>query len=121
MENLNSYTNHLKNLRFNDSHIKLIDMQSVSVFVPHNMMAKLYWNAYEKAMMDNGQQNKRHRIEHIEMTTTVDIERFNKLGVLPSMQAIHADPGTIDVWSKAIGEKRLPLAFPWASLLQQKK
>lgn len=77
-------------------------------------------NAYEKAMTDNGQQNKRHRIEHIEMTTTVDIERFNKLGVLPSMQPIHADPGTIDVWSKAIGEKRLPLAFPWASLLQQK-
>jgi predicted amidohydrolase YtcJ len=77
-------------------------------------------DAYEKSMIANGKQNKRHRIEHIEMTTSVDIERFNKLGVLPSMQPIHADPGTIDVWSKAIGEKRLPLAFPWASLLQQK-
>ncbi|KIM05814.1 MAG: hypothetical protein KN64_01720 [Sulfurovum sp. AS07-7] len=50
MENLNTYKFHLKNLRFNESHIKLIDMQSVSVFVPHNMMAKLYWNAYEKAI-----------------------------------------------------------------------
>jgi len=77
-------------------------------------------NTYEKALTENGPQNKRHRIEHIEMTTGVDIERFNKLGVLPSMQPIHADPGTIDVWSKAVGEKRLPLAFPWASFLQQK-
>jgi len=50
IENLNTYINHLKNLRFSESHIKLIDMQSVSVFVPHNIMAKLYWNAYEKAI-----------------------------------------------------------------------
>lgn len=50
MENLNTYINHLKSLRFNESHIKLIDMQSVSVFVPHNIMAKLYWDAYEKAI-----------------------------------------------------------------------
>ena len=77
-------------------------------------------DVYEKALTDNGQQNKRHRIEHIEMTTNIDIERFHQLGVLPSMQPIHADPGTIDVWSKAVGDKRLPLAFPWASLLQQK-
>lgn len=50
MENLNTYKTHIQNLRFNDSHIKLIDMQSVSVFVPHNIMAKLYWNAYQKAI-----------------------------------------------------------------------
>ncbi|MCD6654470.1 MAG: CRISPR-associated helicase Cas3' [Sulfurovum sp.] len=53
MENLNTYINHLKNLRFRGSHIKLIDMQSVSVFVPHNTMAELYWNAYEKAILNN--------------------------------------------------------------------
>lgn len=53
MENLNTYINHLKNLRFRESHIKLIDMQSVSVFVPHNTMAELYWNAYEKAILNN--------------------------------------------------------------------
>lgn len=53
LENLNTYINHLKNLRFRESHIKLIDMQSVSVFVPHNTMAELYWNAYEKAILNN--------------------------------------------------------------------
>ena len=50
MENLNTYKTHIQNLRFNDSYIKLINMQSVSVFVPHNIMAKLYWNAYQKAI-----------------------------------------------------------------------
>jgi CRISPR-associated endonuclease/helicase Cas3 len=53
MTNLNTYKTDIKNLRFKESHIKLIDMQSVSVFVPHNMMAKLYWNAYEKAILNN--------------------------------------------------------------------
>jgi len=50
VENLNSYIDHIKNLRFSETHIKLIEIESISVFVPHNLMAKLYWNAYEKAI-----------------------------------------------------------------------
>jgi CRISPR-associated endonuclease/helicase Cas3 len=53
MENLKSYIGDLKNLQFKKTHIELIDMQSVSVFVPHNLMAKLYWNAYEKAILND--------------------------------------------------------------------
>jgi len=53
MENLKSYIGDLKNLQFKKTHIALIDMQSVSVFVPHNLMAKLYWNAYEKAILND--------------------------------------------------------------------
>lgn len=53
MTNLNTYKTDIKNLRFNDSRIELIEMRSLSVFVPHNMMAKLYWNAYEKAILNN--------------------------------------------------------------------
>ncbi|XOB62065.1 CRISPR-associated helicase Cas3' [Campylobacterota bacterium DY0563] len=53
IKGLNDYKNNIKNLRFSDVHIKIIDMQSVSVFVPHNIMAKLYWNAYEKAILNN--------------------------------------------------------------------
>lgn len=53
MENLKSYIGDLKNLQFKKTHIALIDMESVSVFVPHNLMAKLYWNAYEKAILND--------------------------------------------------------------------
>ncbi len=58
----------------------------------------------------------RHRVEHIETIAPVDLPRFAKLGVIASMQPIHADPDTVDVWSKLIGVDRLPLSFAWRSL-----
>jgi hypothetical protein len=55
----------------------------------------------------------RFRIEHIETVASEDIAQFKKLDVLASMQPIHADPGTADVWSKAVGPERLKRAFAW--------
>ena len=34
IENLNTYIDHIKNLRFSETHVKIIDMDSISVFVP---------------------------------------------------------------------------------------
>jgi len=39
-------------LRFSESHIKLINMESVSVFVPINDEAKEIWQEYEKAIQN---------------------------------------------------------------------
>lgn len=75
-------------------------------------------NAYEMAMKKNGSRDTRHRIEHIETIHPDDIPRFAQLGVMPSMEPIHAEPGTVDVWRDAVGEKRMPYAFAWRSLLQ---
>ncbi len=75
-------------------------------------------NAYENAQQINGVRDSRHRIEHIEQSSPDDIPRFAKLGVLASMEPIHADPGSVEVWQKAVGEKRLPHSFVWASLLK---
>jgi predicted amidohydrolase YtcJ len=36
------------------------------------------------------------------------------------MQPIHADPATVAVWSKAVGQERLPYSFGWQSMLQSK-
>jgi predicted amidohydrolase YtcJ len=77
-------------------------------------------NAYEKAQQQNNSTNTRHRIEHIEQCKPADMQRFNQLHVLPSMQPIHADPGTIAVWAKAVGEQRLPFSFAWQSMQQSK-
>ncbi len=77
-------------------------------------------NAYENAQQINGTTNMRHRIEHIETSSPDDLPRFAKLGVLASMEPIHADPESVEVWSKAVGEKRLQYAFVWASLLKNK-
>ncbi len=75
-------------------------------------------NAYENAANFNGKRDARHRIEHIETVAPVDVPRFAQLGVMPSMEPIHADPGTVAVWAKAIGEKRLPWSFVWAEMLK---
>ncbi|MCG3161706.1 MAG: N-substituted formamide deformylase [Acidobacteria bacterium] len=75
-------------------------------------------NAYENALNANRRLNARHRIEHIEVVSPEDIPRFAKLGVMASMEPIHADPGTTDVWSKAVGAERLKFAFAWQSLLK---
>ena len=77
-------------------------------------------NAYANAQQLNGTSGRRHRIEHIEQSAPEDLPRFVQLGVLPSKQPIHADPGTIAVWGKAVGKVREPHSFVWASMLAQK-
>ena len=74
--------------------------------------------AYEKAQSSNPARDRRHRIEHIETIAPEDLPRFAKGGILASMEPIHADPATVGVWAKAIGEERLPWSFAWNSMLQ---
>ncbi len=77
-------------------------------------------NAYEQAAKQNKRRDARHRIEHIETVSPADLPRFAKLGVLASMQPIHADPGTTDVWEKAVGAERVQRAFAWRELQSNK-
>ncbi len=73
-------------------------------------------DAYENAQRVNQLKDRRFRIEHIETLAASDIPRFAKLGVLASMEPIHAYPSTIDVWSRAIGVERTQRGFAWAQL-----
>lgn len=73
-------------------------------------------DSFENAIKVNGKRDSRFRIEHIETIQAVDIQRFVKLGVIASMEPIHADPATIDVWSAAIGEERASRGFAWRAL-----
>ncbi len=75
-------------------------------------------DAYENAIELNGRKDSRFRIEHIETIDPKDIPRFKQLGVIASMEPIHADPGTIDVWSAAIGKERTSRGFAWRALEQ---
>jgi predicted amidohydrolase YtcJ len=79
-------------------------------------------DAYEYAVQRNGprfhlnQRDRRFRIEHIETVSPADVPRFAVLNTMAVMQPIHADPGTVDVWSKAVGPARLKTAFAWRTL-----
>jgi predicted amidohydrolase YtcJ len=70
-------------------------------------------DAFEKARKANRRADPRFRIEHLETIDPADVPRFTKIGVLASMMPIHADPGTIGVWTAAIGPDRAGRGFAW--------
>ena len=76
-------------------------------------------DGYEAARKANGKRDSRHRVEHIEVTTTADVPRFAELGVIASMQPPHP-PGAMDFplepTVSRIGPARWPLSYAWRTL-----
>ena len=73
-------------------------------------------DAYEHARKANGQRDSRHRVEHIEHVSEEDMPRFRQLGVIASMQPIHAVPTEDQALARAAGPERMGRSFPWRSL-----
>jgi hypothetical protein len=75
-------------------------------------------DAYENAENLNHTSDRRPRIEHIETISPADIPRFGKLGVIASMQPLHAypDSDTLDVWARNVGPGRASRAWSWKSI-----
>jgi hypothetical protein len=75
-------------------------------------------DAYALAQRTNGRRDSRHRVEHIEVIHPQDLPRFKQLGVIASMQPMHAPPAVDDgdVWQFRVGEERWPLSFAWPTL-----
>ena len=74
-------------------------------------------DCFEAAQMKNGRQGLRHALEHNENINESEISRFNKLGVIASMQPLHAT-FDIDGMVKLLGEERCMLAWPMKTLLK---
>jgi predicted amidohydrolase YtcJ len=75
-------------------------------------------DAYENAEQRNHKRDRRFRIEHIETIAASDIPRFGKLGVIASMQPLHAypDADTLEVWARNIDPERASRAWVWKSI-----
>jgi hypothetical protein len=75
-------------------------------------------DAYEKAEKTNHTSGRRPRIEHIETITARDIPRFGELGVIASMQPLHANPNVnlFNVWVRNAGPERSSRGFAWHSI-----
>ena len=80
---------------------------------------RMVLNGYEAAAKANGSRDMRHRIEHIELVHPADIPRFKQLGVVASMQPVHA-PGMaglpLEPTVSRIGTARWPYAYAWQTL-----
>ena len=59
----------------------------------------------------------RNRIEHIEVVTPDDVERFKSLGITASMQPHHATCCVGNYVIDRIGRDRLPNAYVWRQML----
>ncbi|HEY5908603.1 MAG TPA: amidohydrolase [Vicinamibacteria bacterium] len=75
-------------------------------------------DAYEAALRAGGPRDRRGRIEHIETIQAADYPRFSSLGVIASMQPLHANPdqNNVDVWSRNAGKDRASRGFAWGNL-----
>ncbi len=72
-------------------------------------------DGYAEAQRVNGIRDSRHRVEHIELVHPDDLPRFAGLGVIASMQPLHA-PMTasgLDVWPSRVGQARWDHSFAW--------
>ena len=74
-------------------------------------------NVYNESIQQNGERDRRPRIEHAQHLTSGGINRIAELGVIPSMQPYHAiDDGR---WAeKRIGLERIKTTYAFNSLLQ---
>jgi predicted amidohydrolase YtcJ len=74
-------------------------------------------DGFAHAQRANGRRDSRHRIEHIELLHPDDLPRFRELGVIASMQPLHAavsEPG--QPWARRTGVERWSRGFPWQTL-----
>lgn len=76
---------------------------------------------YEKLFDDNDRVGRdlRWRIEHAQIIQSVDMGRFSRLGVIPSMQAIHCTSDAPMVIPKIGEELAREGAYAWRSLIDQ--
>jgi len=57
--------------------------------------------------------NRRHRIEHLELTSPEDARRLGEYGITASIQPVHADPAIFGAWPRLIGPGRCKRAFAY--------
>lgn len=104
-----------------DAAVAELDRNSIQIFTHAigDRAVRMALDAYQQAESKNAHIDSRDRIEHIETISPLDIPRFSALGVIASMQPLHAYPDEdTGVWVRSVGPDRQKYAFAWNSLLQ---
>lgn len=68
------------------------------------------------AEVNGANENRRHRIEHLEYVAEDSIPRLAEIGVIASMQPVHCDPAVLENWKAVLGDERAENGFPWRKL-----
>lgn len=62
-----------------------------------------------------GTPGRRHRIEHLELTSPEDARRLGRLGITASIQPAHADPAILRKWPELLGSDLCDRAFAYSN------
>lgn len=73
-------------------------------------------DVFEQVLKNNPASDHRHRIEHAQIVALKDIPRFHKLGIIPSMQAVHATSDK-NMAEKRVGPERIKGTYAWRKFL----
>ena len=87
----------------------------IAVHAIGDAAVRIALDGYQTAQATNGRRDSRHRIEHIEMIDPADIPRLAALGVIASVQPLHAPQGE-SATTRSIGPNRAAHAYAWAAL-----
>jgi hypothetical protein len=103
-----------------DAAVVAADRQGLQVYLHAigDRGVRMALDAHEAARRANGRPDRRGRIEHIETISPADYPRFRALGVIASMQPLHANPdqNNAEVWSRNIGPERASRGFSWGNV-----
>jgi len=70
-------------------------------------------DAYEQALLENGPNDNRHQIVHLQLIDKKDIPRFGELGVAANFQCMWCYPDVyIDFAMEIVGESRVQAFYP---------
>ena len=98
-----------------------LDLQ-IAVHAIGDAASSMALDSFELAIQQNGARpRRRHRIEHLEVVTPESIKRLARLGIVASLQPVHADPIYVPNWRQVLGEdERCDRAFPWSEYIEAK-
>jgi predicted amidohydrolase YtcJ len=103
-----------------DAAVVAVDKAGFQVFLHAigDRGVRMALDAYAAAEAANGKRDRRPRIEHIETSRSEDWPLFKSLGVIASMQPLHANPdqNNFNVWSHNAGPERASRAWAWRAL-----
>ncbi|MFC0506703.1 amidohydrolase [Micromonospora costi] len=79
---------------------------------------RLVLDAFERAFRTVGDARLRHRVEHAQVVALDDIPRFRDLGLIASMQPVHATDD-MNMAEDRVGPERIKGAYAWRKMLDQ--
>ncbi|MFF4764511.1 amidohydrolase [Streptomyces sp. NPDC001292] len=96
----------------------LLGGYQVAVHAIGDMGNRVVLDAYENGFRTVGDQKLRHRIEHAQVVALDDIPRFKRLGIIASMQPVHATDD-MNMAETRVGSERIKGAYAWRTMLGQ--